>query len=37
MAGLDIFLQSLNELDRRNYKKHIQPKEFVFPLKSWGL
>lgn len=37
MAGLDIFLQSLDELDRKKYIKEIEPKQYVSPLKSWGL
>lgn len=37
MAGLDVFLQSLNEADRRKYVEEIQPQQYVFPLKSFGL
>ncbi|WP_026449680.1 PAS domain-containing protein [Aequorivita capsosiphonis] len=37
MTGLDVFLQSLNEADRKKYKKEIQPHQDIFPLKSWGL
>lgn len=37
MSGLDIFLQSLNEADREKYKKEIQPRHYLSPLKSWGL
>lgn len=37
MAGLDVFLQSLDEADRKKYIKEIRPQHYVSPLKSWGL
>ena len=37
MAGLDVFLQSLDEADRRKYIKEIQPQHYISPLRSWGL
>lgn len=37
MVGLDIFVQSLNEVDRKKYIEEIHPKHFLSPLKSWGL
>lgn len=36
MAGLDIFLQSLNEKDLEKYKEVIEPTAPISPLKSWG-
>lgn len=37
MSGLDVFLQSLNEVDRKKYTQKIQPSQYLSPLKSWGL
>lgn len=37
MTGLDVFFQSLNEADRKEYIKEVQPYNYISPLKSWGL
>ncbi|AFL82438.1 PAS domain S-box [Aequorivita sublithincola DSM 14238] len=37
MKGLDIFLQSLNETERKKYIAGIQPKSCISPLMSWGI
>lgn len=35
MAGLDIFLQSLNDHELKNYTTKLAPKPYLSPLKSW--
>lgn len=37
MSGLDIFLQSLSEGDRKKYMMEIESNRQTFPLKSWNL
>lgn len=37
MAGLDVFLQSLNEAQLKCYSKEIVPQTYISPLKSWGI